>query len=111
MSDATGQKPTDDELEEYKRNLGKVDWDLPGMDKFGEDTRRWLTKAILDGDIVEAMCSLGWSFWPTTNRGYYDERHLRAIADFLEIQNKPFWDSYEKYCSECEDLWTDDDFA
>ncbi len=43
---------------------------------------------------------MGWSLWPTKNTGYYDTEHLRAIADFLEIQNKPFWDAYDRYCEE-----------
>lgn len=96
MSETTGQKPTDEEKAEYTRNLEKVNWELPGMEQFDERTTEWIKRTILDGDIVEAICCLGWSLWPTTNHGYYDEWHLRKIADFLEIQNKPFWDSYEK---------------
>jgi len=80
--------------------LEKVDWTLPGMEKFTEDQRRLLERLIENEDIVHSLSSLGWALWPTSNRGYYDENFLRMIADFIEIQNKPVWDEYDKWCQE-----------
>ena len=95
-----GDALTPEEKAEYEQMLEKVDWNLPGMEVFGEDSLRWIKRSILDEDIVNAIACLGWGFWPTKNRGYYDEHSLRKIADFIEIQNKPFWDEYERYCDD-----------
>lgn len=85
--------------------LSKVDWTLPGMEKFSEDDIRFFKRELEDeeGGIVYSIQCLGWGFWPISNRGYLDEHLLRKIADFIEIQNKPFWDDYEKYCQETMD--------
>jgi len=80
--------------------LDKVDWTLPGMEKFSEADIRFLKKTITDEDLVNSIHCLGWALWPTTNRGYYNEDVLRKLADFIEIQNKPFWDEYDKHCEE-----------
>ena len=94
---------TDEEKTEYEKNLAKVDWNLPGMENFSDERKKNLSRAILNGTIVDGLACLGWALWPTKNEGYYDEAWLRCIADFLEIQNKPFWDSYDKWCEENED--------
>jgi hypothetical protein len=87
-----------------EQNLEKVDWTLPGMDKLGDDMIRWITRLIKDEEVVNDISCLGWAFWPVKNGGYLDERTLRVLADFIEIQNKPFWDDYERYCNEQEPL-------
>jgi len=81
-------------------SLDTVDWNLPGMEKFSEHTKDWLTRLIKEDQLVNQLASLGWSFWPTRNIGFFDERSLRNLADFIEIQNKPFWDGYEEYCKQ-----------
>lgn len=91
------------EEEEYQENLDKVDWGLPGMENFTEQDKMILERCILGGDIVNSVSCLGWALWPTSNKGYYDENHLRRIADFIEIQNKPFWDEYDQWCLEHQD--------
>ena len=91
-----------EEQAEYRRSLEQVDWTLPGMEKFDQRTLDSFKRSIEQGDIVNSIHSLGWALWPTVNRGYYDSDHLRQIADFLEIQNKPFWDEYDRYCEEQE---------
>lgn len=80
--------------------LKTVDWTLPGMEKFSQADLDFFEREIVADDphIVNAMASLGWAYWPVSNKGFLDERLLRKIADFIEIQNKPFWDSYEEYC-------------
>ncbi len=80
--------------------MNAPDWTLPGMELIFEHDKDWLKKAIEQEDIVNSVDCLGWGFWPTQNRGYYDERVLRVMADFLEIQNKPFWDEYHAYCEQ-----------
>lgn len=90
--------------EQYKDMLSKVDWNLPGMEKFNEENVRCFTKLILGGDLVTDISCTGWALWPTSNKGFYPDYFLRQIADFIEIQNKPFWDDYEKYCHEQEQL-------
>jgi hypothetical protein len=95
-----GDTLSSEEAAIYSRNLEKVDWKLPGMEKFHEHQIKTLKRSIEIGTIVNSIHSLGWSLWPTKNEGYYDEHWLRTIADFIEIQNKPFWDEYEKYCEE-----------
>jgi hypothetical protein len=80
--------------------LEQVDWDLPGMENIGEDMTRWLVRLIREGELINSIHCLGWGFWPTKNGGYLDERTLRVLADFIEIQNKPFWDEYDKWCEE-----------
>ena len=80
--------------------MDKVDWSLPGMDKFSSDDIAFFKRDIAteqnpDGALVNSIQSLGWAYWPIKNKGYLDERLLRKIADFIEIQNKPFWDEYE----------------
>lgn len=94
---------TDEEKAEYERNLAKVDWRLPGMAKFDDDEREHIERMILGGDIVDSIHCNGWAFWPTENKGYYDARILRRIAGFIEIQNKPMEDAYDKWCEEQED--------
>lgn len=76
------------------------DWTLPGMEKFSDDDIAFFKRdlAASDGSIVNSIHSIGWALWPTTNKGYFDENLLRKIADFIEIQNKPFWDEYDEYC-------------
>jgi len=91
---------SEEEQKEYASNLDKVDWGLPGMDAFSERDIDYFKRSILAGDIVESMSCLGWALWPTENKGFYDTSSLRMIASFLEIQNKPFWDEYDKYCEE-----------
>lgn len=93
-----GDALTEEEKREYEDTLAKVDWGLPGMEGIDKRDRDSITRSILSGDIVNSYYCMGWALWPTCNRGYYDERWLRKIADFLEIQNKPFWDEYEEYC-------------
>lgn len=80
--------------------MKEPDWSLPGMEKFSEEQIRHLKRAIENRNIVESIHCLGWALWPTDNRGYYDSGFLRTIADFLDIQNKPFWDEYDKACEE-----------
>ncbi len=89
---------------EYERMLEQVDWDLPGMENIGEDMTRWLVRLIREGELINSIHCLGWGYWPTKNGGYLDERTLRVLADFIEIQNKPFWDEYEAYCAAQEPL-------
>lgn len=88
---------TDEKKLEYEKILATVDWNLPGMEKFDAITSDWLTRLILDGQLVNSIVCLGWGFWPTQNRGYLNDYYLRILADFIEIQNKPFWDEYEDY--------------
>jgi hypothetical protein len=80
-----------------KSQLAAVNWELPGMEKFSKDDIAFFKREIghEKGGIVKSLHSLGWSYWPIANRGYLDHRLLRVIADFIEIQNKPFWDDYE----------------
>jgi hypothetical protein len=80
-----------------KSRLAAVNWELPGMEKFSKDDIAFFKREIghEKGGIVKNLHSLGWSYWPIANRGYLDHRLLRVIADFIEIQNKPFWDDYE----------------
>ena len=80
-----------------KSKLAAVNWELPGMEKFSKDDIAFFKREIghEKGGIVKSLHSLGWSYWPIANRGYLDHRLLRVIADFIEIQNKPFWDDYE----------------
>lgn len=80
--------------------MEQPDWNLPGMENISEHDIRWLKKSIENEDIVKSIHCLGWAFWPTKNVGYYDERTLRVMADFIEIQNKPFWDEYDAYCEQ-----------
>lgn len=80
--------------------LDKVNWSLPGMENFTPERVRNLTKAIEDELIVHSIHCLGWALWPTKNEGYYDTAWLRCIADFLEIQNKPWLDEYDEYCEQ-----------
>ena len=82
--------------------LNKVDWTLPGMEKFSEDDIAFFKRDIADDDggLVCEMACLGWGFWPVKNKGFYDERLLRVIANFIEIQNKPIWDAYDVYLEE-----------
>lgn len=85
--------------------LDRVKWDLPGMDKFSEEDIAFFKRDILKGEgIVDSIHSIGWSYWPTANNGFLNEHLLRKIADFIEIQNKPFWDDYEAYCASLEPL-------
>ena len=98
------------EVEFNRKNLEQVDWNLPGMEEITPQQRETLTRSILNGDIVNSIHSLGWSLWPTKNRGYYDEVWLRCIARFIEIQNKPFWDDYEKYCDGLMEAEDDDGY-
>lgn len=99
---------TPEQRAEYDKMLAQVQWDLPGMEKFDDRERQHFIRSIQQGDIVTSIHSLGWALWPTTNRGYYDSENLRRIADFLEIQNKPFWDDYERYCDEQQSGATDE---
>lgn len=92
--------PSFPEIDTKEEALAKVDWSLPGMEKISEDNKKFLTKLILEEDLVNSVHCLGWAFWPTKNNGYLDERLLRLLADFIEIQNKRFWDEYDKYCQE-----------
>lgn len=78
--------------------MEQVNWFLPGMEKFSEQQLSAIKRSLDNEDIVNSIHCLGWALWPTENRGYYDSEWLRVIADFLEIQNKPFWDEYEAYC-------------
>jgi hypothetical protein len=84
--------------EEYQRTLDKIDWALPGMELFPAAFMRLIIRMVKEGDLVHEMCCLGWAYWPTKNRGYLDSGVLRHIADFIDIQNKPFWADYERYC-------------
>ena len=86
--------------------LEKVDWTLPGMEKFSADDIAFFKRDIADpdGGIVNSIHCLGWAYWPVRNKGYLDEQLLRVIADFIEIQNKPFWDEYDAYCAAQEPL-------
>ena len=84
---------------EYDKTLSEVKWDLPGMEQFNDHQKETLIRCIQGGDIVNSIHCLGWALWPTENKGYYDTEHLRMIATFLEVQNKPFWDEYEAYCA------------
>ncbi len=86
-------------------------WFLPGMEKFSEQQLSALKRAIDDTSIVNSIHCLGWALWPTKNQGYYDSEWLRTIADFLEIQNKPFWDEYETYCNSNEPLDDEESFS
>ncbi len=91
-------------VKDYQDMLEQVDWNLPGMENFSKDNKEYLTRFILDGTLVNDATCLGWALWPTKNEGFYDEKILRVIADFIEIQNKPFWDDYAAYCYEQEQL-------
>lgn len=84
--------------------LSKVDWTLPGMEKISKDMNRWLIRIIEDEELVHSIACLGWAFWPTKNGGYLDQQTLRVLADFIEIQNKPFWDEYDAYYDSQEPL-------
>ena len=77
--------------------LDAVNWKLPGMEKFSESDIAFFKREIAhkQAALVHTLPSLGWAYWPTTNRGFLDAPLLRRIADFIEIQNKPFWDEYE----------------
>lgn len=108
MTDLFGNTITSEEQAEYNKTLEQVNWDLPGMEKFDDRTKEIFIRSIQQGDIVNSIHSLGWALWPTKNRGYYDSHHLRQIADFLEIQNKPFWDEYKAYCAVQEPLTGDE---
>ena len=101
-TDLWGNTLTDEEKAEYTAQVEKVDWTLPEMEKVSESNRLLLTRLICDGTIVNSIRSMGWAFWPTKNKGYYDPWLLRLIADFTEAQNKPFWDEYEKWSEENE---------
>lgn len=93
---------------ETDKTLAEVKWDLPGMEQFNDHQRETLIRCIQGGDIVNSIHCLGWALWPTQNKGYYDSDHLRMIATFLEVQNKPFWDEYEAYCATQEPLTEED---
>ncbi len=95
---------TEEQKIEYAKTLAEVKWDLPGMEQFSDNQRQVLIRCIQGGDIVNSIHCLGWALWPTQNKGYYDTEHLRMIATFLEVQNKPFWDEYEAYCAAQEPL-------
>lgn len=84
--------------------MEQVNWLLPGMEKFSDQQLNAIKRSLDNEDIVNSIHCLGWALWPTENRGYYDSDWLRVIADFLEIQNKPFWDEYEAYCAAQEPL-------
>jgi hypothetical protein len=79
--------------------LERVDLTLPGMEAFTEEDCRWLIRCIEQGDLVYTISSLGWALWPTENRGYYDARLLRKLADFIEVQNKPMEEEYDRHCA------------
>ncbi len=85
---------------ECERMLEQVDWNLPGMENIDEDMTLWIVRLIREGELINSIHCLGWGFWPIKNGGYLDERTLRVLADFIEIQNKPFWDEYDKWCEE-----------
>lgn len=85
-----------------------ANWDLPGLDKFSEEDRRFIELCITQEDIVFSIHSMGWAYWPVKNRGFLNERMLRLIADFIEAQNKPFWDECEKHLATSDTEYTDD---
>ena len=95
--------------------LNKVDWTLPGMEKFSNEDIAFFKRDIIkeDSSIVNSIDCLGWAYWPITNHGYLNARLLRKIADFTEIQNKPWEDEYDRYCSEQAELelLPDEDFS
>ena len=90
---------TEEEEIECAKTLAKVNWSLPGMESLTDYQKTALIRYIQHGDIVCSLHCLGWAFWPTENRGFYDATSLRTIATFLEIQNKPMWDEYDDYCN------------
>lgn len=98
--DLWGNSLSNDEKTEFAKMLTQVNWTLPGMEVFSDREKEILIRSIQLGDIVNSIHSLGWALWPTKNRGYYDSEHLRMLAAFLEIQNKPFWDEYDNWCNE-----------
>ena len=84
--------------DKYKDALDCVDWNLPGMEQFNEKDKQCLISLIEKGNIVLSyFITEGWAFWPTRNEGYYNSRLLRNIANFLDIQNKPFLDEQDRY--------------
>jgi len=90
--------------------IEKVNWSLPGMEDLSKDDISWITRLIEGGDLVTDISCLGWAYWPTQNKGFLDERLLRTLANFIEIQNKPLWDGYDEYCEQNEELKTPEEW-
>lgn len=82
----------------------------------GRDTltpdEKWFKKLEDQGILRDELASIGWAFWPRDEFGrtigYFDETSLRKLADEIERRNKPFWDEYNEWCLENQDV---DDFA
>lgn len=71
-------------------------------------TRTWLSPDPIEDHLLQVCNSLGdfvvgedgfKVFWPTTNHGAFNSWALRAIADFLDRENKDWANQLERVLS------------
>lgn len=79
------QKHTSFNYQEWKANA-----EARLLQEYPQEHQR---KDIIDGG---SYGTLGYVFWPTENRGFFEAHHLIKLGNILLEINKPIEDDYER---------------